>query len=99
MDNLQKLLDQKFPLPEGMSSEGHRLFTVWREIFTEGYKAGYADRSHEAALLIPTPGYNRKDVLEECKRLITAGNSVAALKLYKEASGCSLTQAKNILNL
>lgn len=39
MSQLQKLLDSKFPMTEGMSSEGVRLFTIWREIFEEGYNA------------------------------------------------------------
>lgn len=65
MQKLQELLDKKFPMPEGMSSEGHQLFTVWREILAEGYAAGYADGADHIALTIPTPGYNKEDVLKK----------------------------------
>lgn len=99
MSKLQELLDRKFPMPEGMSTEGHRLFTVWREIMAEGYAAGYADKAYERALTIPTPGYNREDVLKKCKDLISSGNPLSALRLYKTATGYSLTECKNILNL
>jgi hypothetical protein len=99
MSNLQRLLDIKFPMPEGMSSEGHRLFTVWREIFGEGYKAGYADRAEEHALQIPTPGYNREDVIKKCKELISDGHPLEAIALYKKATGYSATECKSILNL
>lgn len=99
MDNLQTLLDKKFPMPEGMSSEGHRLFTVWRDIFEEWYKEGYAARAEEYALTIPTPGYNREDVLQKCKQLIASGDSIKALKMYKEATGYSIIECKNILNI
>lgn len=86
-------------MPEGMSSEGHRLFTVWRDIFEEGYNEGYAARAEEHALTIPTPGYNREDVLKKCRELIVAGNSLQALKMYKEATGYSITECKTILNI
>lgn len=99
MSKLQELLDKKFPMPEGMSSEGYRLFTVWRDIMVEGYAAGYTDRAEEHMLTIPTPGYNREDVLQKCKDLIAAGNSLDALRMYKNATGYSLTQCKNILNI
>lgn len=99
MNKLQELLDKKFPMPEGMSSEGHRLFTVWRDIMAEGYAAGYAARVEEYALSIHTPGYNRGDVLKKCKTLIAAGEEIAALRMFKDATGYSVTDCKNILNL
>lgn len=99
MSKLQELLDKKFPMPEGMSSEGHRLLTVWRDIMAEGYAAGYADKTDEEALKIPTPGYNKEEILKRCKDLIASGNSLGALRMYKTATGCSLTECKNILNL
>lgn len=99
MSQLQKLLDKKFPMPEGMSSEGHRLFTVWRDIFEEGYKEGYAARAEEHALAIPTPGYNIKEVVEKCKTLIACGNPLEAFRLYKHATGYSITECARILNV
>lgn len=40
MTNLQKLLDEKFPITDKTRDDGRRLYTVWREIFTEGYNEG-----------------------------------------------------------
>lgn len=99
MSKLQELLNKKFPMPEGMSSEGQRLFTVWRDIMAEGYAAGYADKADEKALSIPTPGYNREEVFKKCKEFIADGNSLGALRLFKTATGYSLTECKNLLNL
>jgi hypothetical protein len=41
----------------------------------------------------------RTALLEECNRLIKSGLSINALKKYKEETGCSLTEAKQVLNI
>ena len=38
-------------------------------------------------------------VMAYCLQLIKEGKYISAIRAYKEATGCSLTQAKDILNL
>lgn len=43
MDNLQRLLDEKWPMKEYISDSDHDTMAMFRKIFTEGYNAGYAE--------------------------------------------------------
>ena len=87
MSKLQQLLDEKFPDSE--------ISHIQRQAFTEGYNEGVASL-REANDANP---FDTTKVLRECRKMIEEGYSLGALKLYKDTMGCSLTDAKAILNL
>lgn len=60
---------------------------IQREAFTAGYHAA------------TEPEYDCPKVLAECRKMISEGRSLSAIRLYKDTMGCSLTDAKAILNL
>ena len=94
MSKLQQLLDEKWPL-ENNQSESDRLYKMKRQAFTEGYNEGVASL-REANDANP---YDTTKVLNECHKMISEGKSLNALRLYKETMGCSISDAKAILNL
>lgn len=43
MDRLQQLLDERYPLFEGISEEGRKIKMQWRQIYSDGYNARIAE--------------------------------------------------------
>lgn len=99
MDRLQQLLDERWPLNNNLASGDFINRTAIRGAFTEGYNARIAEEKEDHLLDMPTPGYNRKDLVEECFRLKKVGQEKAAISLYRKATGCSNGWAKFVLSI
>jgi ribosomal protein L7/L12 len=95
MPKLQELLDEKWPLRETDQQDSFWKKSALRDAFAQGYNAGVSSL-REANDANP---YDTSKVLVECRKMISEGKSLNALRLYKETMGCSLTDAKAILNL
>ena len=104
MSQLQKLLDERYPITVNMSDTELFKMCKYREIFGAAYEMafieGYNARVAEEATPAPNnPEYDLKKVLDECRKLIAEGRPIAAIRLYKDTMGGSITEAKAILNL
>lgn len=103
MDKLKQPLDEKMDnIILGIQREGSGAFTYSeiKEVAHKAFSEGYNTRIVEENTPAPgNPKYDLKKVLEECRKLIVDGRPIAALRLYKETMGSSLTEAKAVLNL
>lgn len=95
MSHLQKLLDERWPIREDATMADKLTLDSFRMIFTEGYNARVAQ---EATPDPKKPEYDLAKVLKECRKLISEGKSLTAVRLYKDTMGGSITEAKAILN-
>ena len=93
MSKLQELLDERWPISEDTTMADKLTLGSFRMIFTEGYNAAMEEVSPEKE----NPDHH--ELLKKCGNLIVQGLSLTALKLYKDKTGCSISQAKAILNL
>lgn len=106
MDQLTQLLDEKIDnIILGIEREGSGAFT-WSELkevackaFIQGYNTRIAEEKEEKGLSLPTPGYNREDVLATCNTFIKQGHVDAAVNHYRHATGCDFHTAKLSLGI
>lgn len=85
MNSLQQLLDEKFPITKETTEEGKRLYLMCRDIFTEGYNAAKEEKK---------PVLEGRDaILAKCAEYYKSGMSLAAVKHYKDNTGCDLMTA------
>lgn len=99
MDKLTQLLEERWPINSRTPAFNKTLLEEQRKLFTEGYNARIAEEKEDHLLDMPTPGYNRKQLVEECFKLIKESRPLDAISLYRKATGSSNGWAKFALSI